>query len=335
MKYIEHGDEWDALPDWVNTMIQLGYRWPKRNANTKRKIGIITMPCASPAASLIGLGALVSDLENEKSNDLDLYFDYLKLLCKNEACVMDESHEPIIIISSQGVKYKFNHASNAAQPDRIELIEYAYKTEIRRKGKTVKNEKRPCVSYILKNYVKGWRIDGEPVPEVNDGKSLDPTIYKELFPNSIFIPENLKRSYSGLVMCVPAYGRDSEYMESIYDVGFKMDRKKSDLGTLLTIHNGEDGLVSRVACINRNAIQNHSKVSYLVIADGALSFLNCVDHFKESDIICVISKMDKMENIQAVSDKLNHMKRYYSEIPCDSLYEINFRSISALFMEQK
>ena len=68
--FSDSSEEFSQFPDWVNFLIKFGFRWPAGESK-KRRIALVSMPCDSPAAGLISLGALIRDLKNPKANAFD------------------------------------------------------------------------------------------------------------------------------------------------------------------------------------------------------------------------------------------------------------------------
>jgi hypothetical protein len=56
--FSELNSDWRPVPEWANFLIRLGYGWPTKTG--QRGIALVSMPCDSPAAYLIGLGSLIS-----------------------------------------------------------------------------------------------------------------------------------------------------------------------------------------------------------------------------------------------------------------------------------
>ncbi len=62
--FSEGGCEWRTPPPWVTSLIDIGYRWGG-DFQAQRKIALVSMPCDSAAAGLIGLRAAVEEDEEE------------------------------------------------------------------------------------------------------------------------------------------------------------------------------------------------------------------------------------------------------------------------------
>ena len=81
MYFAEDNEDWVSIPEWVNFLIRFGYCWSRIN-HKGRRVALVSMPCSSPGAGLIALGALIGDLGEAQANDVathnDLVFNYAR-----------------------------------------------------------------------------------------------------------------------------------------------------------------------------------------------------------------------------------------------------------------
>lgn len=327
--YIENEQQYNKVPKWVLSLLQLGYVWDRERSPWKRKIGLVSLPCKSTAAPLAALGAMIRDLERENANNIDGHFD---ALCRARDSNLENTDikKNDIVIDKQGKKYKF---SGCVGDTKIIATPANYRDKIKKKGRLITNPNGPCKSFITIDNAKDWRLEGSPVIETRESNTvLNKKNYQLInkFGSSIQ-SKNLQRSYTGLLLIGDGQGRTTGYMESIYSVCFNVGENLVSLGDLLTLHPQQNG-VRRIAFCNKQKIDCQGFEHYLVITDGASAFVKALSHFKNSDVLGVYSRDEPSGNLMDIANILGELGRYYSTEK-DCLIPINFpHGITAHFM---
>ena len=326
--YVEDGQQYKEIPKWVRSCIHLGYTWKVKTNPWKRRIGVVSMPCKSVGAPLIALGSLISDLEREDANNINGHYE---ALCRaRDAYLENEADSNGFVINSQGKKHKF---SGQVGSEEISVVVANYKEKVKKNGRLVTNPHGPCISFITENNAKDWRLYGEPVIETTKvDKTLNKNDYQ--FIDDVgcsILSDNLQRSYTGLLLVGDGEGLESNYMKSIYDISFSKDEYKNKLGKLLTLHSSSNE-VTRITFCNKQHIDRQSREHYLVIADGASSFVKALSYFKNSDVIGVYSRDEPSDNLLNITSMLGELGRYYTDDKNSYFPSCLPNSIASLFM---
>ncbi len=199
--------EWQTIPPWVQFLFRLGYKWPRANPKPRR-IALVSMPCDSPAAGLIALGAMVHDLGNPRANDVDGHYDKLLKYAKQylqscKPCI--EKHGKC---NPDQIKcgYKKRATGKLRSPKLRGTVTISAETDFT-KGELKWILNKTTTVTPEPNHTINYHIDGEPPCQWDEdaGELLgDP--YQALVNGLIttrddevkVISENLRRSYSGL-----------------------------------------------------------------------------------------------------------------------------------------
>ncbi|MEH6463887.1 MAG: hypothetical protein V7771_08200 [Shewanella psychromarinicola] len=137
------------IPEWINYLIKLSYTWMDHNDTNKRRITLITMPCESNAASFLALGVIRKELENEPTCRYNFLVNNIKTL--------QERSESFLLIDKYGKKLKIP----SVNPDNsISVTDANYRKLAKRKGNFISNQNGMLTSFLLKNYMSDWRVDG-------------------------------------------------------------------------------------------------------------------------------------------------------------------------------
>jgi len=68
LHFSEANSPWQVIPQWAEFLIKCGYIWGD-TVPSRRRIGVISMPCESAAAGLVALGAMRRRLTVDGAND--------------------------------------------------------------------------------------------------------------------------------------------------------------------------------------------------------------------------------------------------------------------------
>jgi len=298
--------EWQPIPPWVRFLINLGYEWP-RSGPRPRRIALISMPCDSAAAGLITLGAMVHDLADPQTNDVDGHYDKLLQYARQflESCnPCDMKCDPQMKQCGY-TKQATGTLRSPLLPHRTFQVSTRTNFEERKLAWSYRNG---MIEWPTSKYAVNWHIEDEPPPEWNqaDGE-LSPDPYQRLFDGAIIFPENMRRSYSGLCFAGRA-GGESVSRELCASTRFGNSAMEYGLDELLTIHGWSKTNLSRIAFFNPRTekLDRSNAASNLVIADGDASFLKVYDRpeFSSSDIIGVINRNVERDRLEAVGMKM-------------------------------
>lgn len=200
MRFSEGLGDWKPVPAWAQFLMRFGHNWPRKNPRPRR-ISLVSMPCDSPAAGLVALGAMVRDLGDPKANDVDGHYD--KLL--NYARQFLQHCEPCDLKCKPAVK-RCGYAREATGRLRSPLLPHgtvtiSEKTDFgQRQIKWIQPDGHRNHALVIPTpqHVKNYHIDGEAPCQWNDAAGELPLWpYQDLFGVTI-IPGNLRHSYSGL-----------------------------------------------------------------------------------------------------------------------------------------
>jgi len=280
------------------------------------------MPCASPAAGLIALGALIRDLGRLDAHDMgahtDSLFEYARQYldyCKS--CELKQCDPKIrgcgFESESHGLIRSIRRKNN--------IYMVSNETDFTERKLVVFEKNKPGIKTEFETeYAKNLYFDGRPPAVSSSGETgLQQSAYEGLIEEAEIHPDNLRKSYSGLVLAGRAKGgRDTRVAyESVF---FCNESESYNLAELLTIHEWAHSEVSRTAFYNVRTedIDHAANQQKLVVADGDASFLKSIDTFKKSDVIGVIDRSVERERLEMVGQKFTALKNWYQT---DSSYQ--------------
>lgn len=313
MLFSESNRPWEPVPRWAESFVRLGYEWPNA-AIQVRRISLISMPCDSPAAGLIALGAMIRDLGSPSANDIDAHYDSLLRYakqhlddcrdCELERCNPEEK-------GCGHAKKADGWVRSAANPRERAVV--SDETNFERRELAWQDGSvtwRPTVNGALR-----WHIDDEPPTQVRESAGiLSHAAYAALVNGARILPENLRRSFSGLCFAGRASG-ESRSREVCGAVRFRDGDFEYGLDELLTVYGWSYSDVSRVTFFNSRTEQlDRSTASpALVVADGGDSFLrvSSATRFQRSDVIGVIHRTMERERLEALGEKMTSLRQWY------------------------
>jgi hypothetical protein len=287
------------------------------------------MPCDSAAAGLIALGAMIRDLANPRANVIDGHYDALlrharQYLGSCRDCGV-EPCDPAFkrcghLREAQGKLRSPLRRGIVTVSDRTDIKEGKLAWEYRAGGK----QKGTGTQWPTPEYAVNWHVDGEPPSQspASDGV-LSEGLYGEIVPGTDIIADNLRRSYSGLCLAGRAAG-ETVSRNICESIRLLIGEEEHGLADMLTVHGwSKKGTVSRVSFFNTRtgALDRHSTVPSLVIADGDIAFLkiNGRDEFQHSDIVGVISRVTDRDSLEAIGNKMLGLRQWYE--PNSDLFE--------------
>ena len=314
--FSENEHEWQQIPKWAEFLIRLGFQW-HGNVLEQRRIALLSMPCDSAAAGLIALGAIISDLGNPDANDIGGHYNallrYARQYLENCRNCTHPCHPN---------KMRCGYAAQATGWVR----NWRQKPVKRHKISEQSNLGENRLLYSCKDgtwwqnpkYSIDWQIDGEPPPQLDEHEGvLEGGIYTHLIAAAQVIPDNLRKSFSGLCLAGRVGGKTATYNSSA-SVRFRINEIEYRLSKLLTVHGwSTTDSVSRMSFFNSRTERfdrNTSAIS-LVVADGDKSFIKVLgrSEFQRTDVIGVISRVLARDDLEAVGNRIQGLRQWYTD----------------------
>jgi hypothetical protein len=269
------------------------------------------MPCDSPAAGLVTLGALIRDLGDPLANDEEGHYDKLlshaqQFLTACRKC--DVKCRPEVTRCGY-VKQATGRLRSPLLPHLT--LEISDKTDFET-GKLrwlqPDGRRNHCLVSPDPKYTINYHLEDEPPPVWDRSEGEIPSsAYRSIVTGLQAFDHNLRRSYSGLCLAGRAVGETAS-REICASVRFRNGAGDFGLEDLLTIHGWTASGVSRVAFFNpRTQRLDRSNASpRLVIADGDASFHTTLarSEFQCSDLIGVIHRNMERERLEALGEKM-------------------------------
>lgn len=312
MQFSDFNNPWQQVPPWVGFLIRFGFEWPA--GSQIRRIALVSMPCDSPGAGLITLGALIRDLGNATANDADGHFDALSRHAKqflNDCgpCTLPECDPKV-----KGCGYSKKAHGRVRSVDHPRGY-WTISDETNFNDNTLAWQQGAVVLRPTVNGALRWHLDGEPPTQLRaTAGALPENRYKQIVEGTRIIPENLRRSFSGLCLAGRVAGEEQS-REVCASIRFRDDASDNALDDLLTIYGWSSVDVSRVAFYNSRTEQldRAKPPPALIVADGGDSFLktSSAARFQQSDVIGVIQRTMERTRLEAIGDKLTALRQWY------------------------
>lgn len=321
MEFSEAGQAWRALPGWARALIDFGYQWPADDVSTRR-IALISMPCDSAGAGLVALGAMIRGMASPKANDADGHYDALKRYARQyiQSCRLCQmrcdppsrgcghaSEAKGLVRHKDGVLWRISEDTNLNQ-ENIKFVR-----ERKSAGRILKEW-----YWLNPSHPNDWIIDGEPAPHVvNDAGTLPQGIYEVFAQGASVVPDNLRKSFSGLCLAGRVTGKTAT--RDVYaSLRFRVGGEEYGLPELLTVYGWHRfSQVSRITFFNAHTHQfdRNGYAPALVVADGDTSFLRVLDRseFQRSDVIGVIHRAVERDSLEAVGNRMLGLHQWYVE----------------------
>ena len=314
--FSEFQGEWRPAPKWVEFLVRFGYGWRDQESN-QRRIAVVSMPCDSPAAGLIVLGALVRDLGRTEATNLTGHYHALLQYASQylRACaICDVRCRPELkrcgyVAEASGL---LRHSQRKG-PFQITAIKDSGALGIvtRHDGGTWQFTPKSAVNL---------RIDGDPLPKLINGEgALPASAYEQIIDGAQIVSQNVRESFSGLCFAGRATGKSATHA-ACASIRFKCEGLEYGLPELLAVHGwSSSNRVSRVNFFNSRTeeIDRPGPETALVVADGDASFLKVIDlpQFQRSDVIGVINRSVDRERSETVGNRLVGLRQWFVEDP--------------------
>jgi len=301
-------------------MIKLGCFFSLKAEKNKRRISIISMPCESPSAGLVALGALIGDLGKEDANDVDAHFEKIASYGKQYLGSCKECTN-ICYPEIQNCGHQKHSTGELRSPflnrEKVKItnvlkdsIQWSKKTN-RRNG-----EQKYAIVTANREKIKKYHIEDEPpVLWAESMKKLPHHLYNELITGTSFLTKNLSSTYSGLCFAGRVGGEKASF-EICSSVKLRYGHEEFLLSEVMSISAWTKETVSRMSYFNTRTMDLDRKVGFphLIVADGSSAFHKAIDYpeFRDSHILAVIKRTDTRTNHDLVSLKLASIGQWYA-----------------------
>lgn len=319
----EENEAWQSVPRWMGFLIQMGYDWPGSNPG-QRRIALLSMPCDSAAAGLIALGALVKDFGDPNTNNVDGHYDALLRYAHQylESCRDCDLPECNPEVKRCGYMVKAAGRLRSLQFPR-KTFTISDKTDFKKRQiaweyPNPAGHEDNVTQFPSPTKAMSWHIEGEPPPQLTDSVgALSDEAYQQIVVGAKIIPDNLRKSYNGLCLAGRVYG-ETATREVCESIRFRDASREYFLPDLLTIHGwSSSNLVSRITFFNARTekLDRRAPAPSLVVADGDTCFLKVlgIREFQQSDVIGVMHRTIKHDELEAVGNRLIALRQWYVE----------------------
>jgi hypothetical protein len=298
-----------VLPDWARWLIDLGRLW---RPSGSRGIALVSMPCDSPGAGLVALGALVADLADSRASDLEGHFDSLIRYAKQylDYCRMCDSRcRPIerrcgYTAEASG---KLRHVSGKLIGPIIGFED--------QDTRLISLNVGTGTVHLFPAASQSYYEHRAPPIVARAGDSLDPVPYLQLARGSVIDAEQFGKTFSGTCLAGHIMG-EAGTRNSFVNVLFECNGRKYSLAELLTIQGWGTNSVSRMTFFNTRTgmFDRDSSFNRLVVADGhgALDKVLSTKEFNRSDVIAVLNRTAADETSRILGGRIASMRQWYS-----------------------
>lgn len=295
--------------DWVASSISFGYQWEQQRVSWKRRICIITSPVRALVAPLVTLGMVRRGLELEL---LDGFQSHLQSLARfRSAWEVNPAESPNILLDENGKKWQL---SGDQSGEYIQVVDASYKTKVKRKGRLVDNPNGRATNYILPNNADKWRIPGVELAEaINQADKLEFSKYENIVGcNGVINEQNLCHSSAEILYLGRSIAANSQYMKRLSQ--FSLNDSLENLADLLTIGNAAKQKITRLKAAGYDQLDDLKLSPQLVVIDGLRPFVNVLEKFHTSDVVCCCSRDEPDEPLELAADKVASLARYYKRV---------------------
>jgi len=303
---------------WVKSLVSFGSWW-KTSSIGLRRIALISMPCDSPAAGLVALGAMIRDLGDPYANDEVRHFKNLQDYARQflDSCApCDLKCNPEVKRCGYS-KQATGRIRSPLKPNKTFKVSSETNHEEDALAFVYENGEKKLTYKIKPQHALDWHKEEDPpveVRKVEERLLLYP--YNDLSEGVEIVQENLSRTYSGLVFAGRASG-ETTTREICNEFCFINDQNKYPLAELLSIYNWHQGRVSRIVYFNTRteACDRQPILPSLVVADGDSAFLRVFDRpeFQHTDVIGVVNRNVSNDRLVSVGHKIRPNIWYESD----------------------
>jgi len=303
MMFKEPEGEWvKTAPAWAYALMRFGYVLALP-PDQRHRFSLISMPCDSPAAGLVALGAMRYFLSIE--NAAGAYGVRERLASRRDSD----------LVYRDG-RYRF---VEDADDGRVVLSEI-----VRPDNRRALN--RPRMPMTITTDVRNLRFEDDVFFAVSPDKQLPySSIYEEVLARASAVrEENLQESDSGVCLAGRRRGLriTRELLEKTY---FCDDHSIASLAGLLSLVDGSLGVVSRTTLFNTRTgrMDRYCPHPKIVVADGIDAFLTVlgekhkdqINQFYSSVVVGIVNLTAKREKLEFLRDKVVDLLQWYEVEP--------------------
>lgn len=309
------------VPEWAQALIDFGYYF-RAKKDGKKRIAIVTMPCDSPAAGLIALGALVQDLSDPQATDVQGHYDSLLNYAKQylNACKTCELRQCDPRAKGCGYIQKSTGVLRSRNsPTRRFYISDQTSFE---KGQLAvayySKSASPMVQKPGKEVALDFYPEGGVASVIHDpNERLPASVYEQIFPGVSIKDANLSQSYSGLCLAGRSSGeRATRCMLSNFS--FVLKQGEFSINDVLTISPSASARrASRMTFFNARS-RDFDRFVYspsFVVSDGcdSLQRVRSNPAFQEAHIVAVVSRLVDREKKKDLAQTVASLEQWYQE----------------------
>jgi len=293
----DSGGPWCATPAWVAFLIRLGFEVARR-VGSKRRVALVSMPCDSPGAALVALGALRWRLSQPNANEMHSHLERIRKTAHQggtDVFLRHDIHRGRFVfdrVDAGGTVWVRQHLGRGARTS------------------------SPLRMAILPERSTSWTFEGAPPPVLLDGVELPHrAIYGKIVSDGDdLLDVNLQRSDSGVCLAGRTVGAEAT-RAAASSIRFSHEDRSVGLDQLLTVHGWLPNTVSRVSYFNSRTGRHDrpGNLPLVVAADGDQSFLMTWDKesFRGSDLVGVMHRTIERERLEAIETKLAQLRQWY------------------------
>jgi len=293
MQFAEAEDPWRAIPNWVESLLQLGFLW-QRQSTHRRRLALVSLPCPSAGAGVVALGALIRRLCIAGTNDVEAHFRRL---------------ERLSVVGDTNTLLRRGRKRTKFFVERREALGLVW---VREASST--SNLRVTVS---PKTAHEWWFDGEAPVAVDVGEPVRFARMYESMANwgQTIVPTNLTHSDSGLCLAGSAAG-EADTRTRFAGLRFQVEENPADLPQLLTIQSWTPKSISRMSYYNcrTGELDRTTGSPTMVVADGDGAFLRTMHkkEFHDSDVIGVIDRTVDRERLELLGQAISQFGQWYA-----------------------
>ena len=297
MFFSDSGGPWRSVPAWAEFLIRLGCQ-VARLGGDKRRLVLVSMPCDSPGAALVALGALRWRLSQPNADDMHSHLERIRQLARKGATD--------VVLRHDAHKGRFV----------FDKVDADGRVWVRQDGGKASSNKPSLRMAILPDRATSWTFDGQPPAQVVNG---DEVPYRAIYSGLLegfdpLLDLNLKRSDSGVSLAGRMMGAAAS-QSAASSIRLSSEAADAGLDQLLTVHSWLPDTVSRVSFFNSRTgqLDRPGNPPQVVAADGDQSFLTAweKDTFKHSDVVGVMHRTIERDRLEAIEAKLAQLRQWY------------------------
>ncbi len=301
MKYSESSNIWYEIPEWVSYLLSIGYTFAESVIDDG--FALVSMPCDSPGAGLVALGAMRY---------------YLSLAPLSSDDMHKRIRESDVLLYSGRDRFRY-----LGEDEGRAVVEELIRNDYRRR-----TPPQPIIrTALLENL--NLRFENETVLASSTEMLQYSELYARLYDGSSVNNANLGQSHSAVCLAGKRKGL-SVTTKLLHEAFFRYKDERVSLYDLLSLMNGSFDVVSRVTLYNTRTekMDRSGEQPEIIVTDGIDAFLKIIDlkrtgKISAGKVIGVLDRTEKREKINSVRDKVSGLLDYYEYYELNSLSEIS------------